>query len=89
MDFQLTHEQQLLQETARKFARTELMELARQVEESDEPPGIELRKRFADMGFLGDRCPMDVLQSDHDLVLFLLLLRRRSRSTSQGLLRGD
>jgi len=57
MDFQLTHEQQLLQETARKFARSELLELARQVEESDEPPGIELRKRFAEMGFLGANLP--------------------------------
>jgi len=57
MDFQLTHEQQLLQETARKFAQSELLELARQVEESDEPPGIELRKRFAEMGFLGANLP--------------------------------
>lgn len=57
MDFQLTHEQQLLQETARKFAQAELVELARQVEEHDEPPGIELRKRFAEMGFLGANLP--------------------------------
>lgn len=57
MDFQLTHEQLLLQETARKFAQSELLELARQVEESDEPPGIELRKRFAEMGFLGANLP--------------------------------
>ncbi|MBT8145795.1 MAG: acyl-CoA dehydrogenase family protein [Gammaproteobacteria bacterium] len=57
MDFQLTHEQQLLQETARKFAQTELVELAGQVEESDEPPGIELRRRFAEMGFLGANLP--------------------------------
>ena len=57
MDFQLTHEQQLLQETARKFAQSELVELARQIEERDEPPGIELRKRFAEMGFLGANLP--------------------------------
>jgi alkylation response protein AidB-like acyl-CoA dehydrogenase len=57
MDFQLTHEQQLLQATARKFAQSELVELARQVEENDEPPGIELRKRFAEMGFLGANLP--------------------------------
>ena len=31
--------------------QSELLELAKQVEESDEPPGIELRKRFAEMGF--------------------------------------
>lgn len=53
MDFQLNHEQQLLRDTARRFARSELTELARQVEQSDEPPGIELRQRFARMGYLG------------------------------------
>ncbi len=57
MDFQLSPEQQLLQETARKFARSELTELARRIEEQDEPPGIELRKRFAEMGFLGANLP--------------------------------
>ncbi len=57
MDFQLSPEQQLLQETARKFAHSELTELARRIEEQDEPPGIELRKRFAEMGFLGANLP--------------------------------
>jgi alkylation response protein AidB-like acyl-CoA dehydrogenase len=57
MDFQLSHEQQLLQETARKFAQSELVDLARQVEENDEPPGIELRRQFAEMGFLGANLP--------------------------------
>ncbi len=57
MNFQLSPEQLLLQETARKFARTELTELARRIEEQDEPPGIELRKRFAEMGFLGANLP--------------------------------
>ncbi|MBL4819535.1 MAG: acyl-CoA dehydrogenase family protein [Gammaproteobacteria bacterium] len=53
MDFQLSQQQKLLQETARKFARNELMELAKQVEQTDEPPGIEVRKQFAELGFLG------------------------------------
>lgn len=53
MDFQLSQEQNLLQDTARKFAQNELVELARQVEIDDEPPGIELRKKFAELGFLG------------------------------------
>ncbi len=53
MDFQLSQEQILLQDTARKFAQNELLELAKQVEIDDEPPGIEIRQRFAELGFLG------------------------------------
>jgi len=53
LDFQLSQEQILLQDTARKFAQNELLELAKQVEIDDEPPGIEIRQRFAELGFLG------------------------------------
>ena len=53
MDFQLNEQQRMLQETARRFARSELPALAREIEANDEPPGLELRKRYADMGFLG------------------------------------
>lgn len=53
MDFQLNPEQRMLQETARKFAAAELVETARDIEHSDEPPGPGLRKLYARMGFLG------------------------------------
>jgi len=53
LDFQLSQEQKLLQDTARKFAQKELVELAAQVEIEDEPPGIEIRKQYAALGFLG------------------------------------
>ena len=53
MDFVLSEEQQALQQSVRQFAQKELPEIARQVEETDEPPGIELRKRYAELGYLG------------------------------------
>lgn len=53
MDFSLNEEQAALQETARRFAAAELTEIARQVEERDEPPGRDIIKRYAEMGFLG------------------------------------
>lgn len=53
MDFTLSEEQKTLQESVRQFASRELPEIARQIEASDEPPGIELRKRYADLGYLG------------------------------------
>jgi butyryl-CoA dehydrogenase len=57
MDFQLSDEQRELQETARRFARAELTELAREMEERDEPLPVEMRRRYAEMGFLGINLP--------------------------------
>ena len=53
MDFTLSAEQQALQQSVRRFAQKELPEIARQIEVSDEPPDMELRKRFAELGYLG------------------------------------
>jgi alkylation response protein AidB-like acyl-CoA dehydrogenase len=57
MDFQLTDEQKALQATARKFARSELMELARELEAHNEPVPLAMRRRYAEMGFLGINIP--------------------------------
>jgi butyryl-CoA dehydrogenase len=53
MDFSLTDEQHALQHAARRFAREELSELAREVEHSGEPVPDAVRARLAEMGFLG------------------------------------
>ena len=53
MDFSLSDEQRAFQDSVRQFAQKELPEIAKAVEESDEPPGIEVRKRFAELGYLG------------------------------------
>lgn len=53
MDFRLSSEQLALQESVRRFARAELPGIAAEIERSDEPPGVELRKRFAELGYLG------------------------------------
>jgi butyryl-CoA dehydrogenase len=57
MDFQLSDEQRELQETARRFARAELPDLAREMEEKAEPLPDAMRKRYAEMGFLGINLP--------------------------------
>jgi len=59
MDFQLSEEQRELQDTARKFARAELTALAREMEEKDEPLPDTMRKRYAEMGFLGINLPTE------------------------------
>ena len=59
MDFTLTEEQKLLQETARRFARRELPDLARSLEERDESVGEEWMRRYAEMGFFGINVPQE------------------------------
>lgn len=53
MNFTLSEEQKALQNSVRKFAQTELPEIAKQIEETGHPPNIEIRKRFGELGYLG------------------------------------
>lgn len=57
MDFQLTNQQRELQEAARKFARAELLDLSREMEEKDMPLPEAMRKLYGEMGFLGVNLP--------------------------------
>ena len=53
MDFELTPEQQELREAARRFARGEMTEVAREVERTSEPLSRAWKRRYGEMGFLG------------------------------------
>ena len=53
MDFSLTAEQAMLQDTARRFAQDELPAHAKHIEKTSQSPSLDLRKRFAVLGFLG------------------------------------
>ena len=53
MDFHLTDDQKVLQETARKFAQDEMKSVAADIEKSSEPLSREWLARYAEMGFLG------------------------------------
>lgn len=57
MDFTLSSEQQALQDSVRKFAQKELPDIAKQIEESDDPAPIELRRRYGELGYLGVNLP--------------------------------
>ena len=59
MDFSLSAEQRALQNSVRQFAHKELPEIAMAVEEADEPPNLEVRKRFAELGYLGINLSID------------------------------
>lgn len=53
MDFSFSEEQERLRDTVRRFARAELRDVARQVEDDDRPAPREIVKRYAGLGFLG------------------------------------
>ncbi len=57
MDFRLNEQQRELQDAARVFARKELPDLAREMEEKDFPVPAEMVRRYGAMGFLGVNLP--------------------------------
>ncbi len=59
MDFSLSSEQIALQDSVRRFAKSELQDVAAKAEADDEPPGRDVMKRFAEMGLLGVNLPTE------------------------------
>lgn len=57
MSFTLTSDQTDLQQAARKFARAELPDLARQLERDDVPVPADVLRRYGELGFLGVNLP--------------------------------
>src|SRR5258706_2939949 len=57
MDFRLTDEQEHLRDAARKFAKAELPELAKELEEKNEPVPAEMMARYAALGYLAINLP--------------------------------
>ncbi|KHK93192.1 acyl-CoA dehydrogenase family protein [Novosphingobium malaysiense] len=60
MNFTLTDDQLQLQDAARSFARAELPAIAAELERDNKPPGRDLVKRFAELGFLGINVSSDL-----------------------------
>jgi butyryl-CoA dehydrogenase len=60
MDFQLSAEQQELQESVRRYATQRLSPMAEEIERSGEPPSAELVSEFAEMGYLGINVPQQL-----------------------------
>ena len=57
MDFRLTDEQRQLRDEARRFARAELPQLARDIEENNSPLPRGWMKRYGQLGYLGINLP--------------------------------
>ena len=57
MDFRLTDEQRQLRDEARRFARAELPQLARDIEDHNSPLPRSWMKRYGQLGYLGINLP--------------------------------
>jgi alkylation response protein AidB-like acyl-CoA dehydrogenase len=60
MNFQMTEQQVEFQQAARRFAQTELLQLAETLERTNQPPGRELLQTYAELGFLGINIPAEL-----------------------------
>ena len=78
MDFTLTEEQRMIQETARDFAENELKPIAEQVDETREPPLAAVRK-LGELGFLGMLVPEEFGGAGLDDVSYVLAMEEIAR----------
>src|SRR2546430_12739666 len=83
MDFQLTEEQRLVQETARDFVDRELIPHVREWEAKGEVPKAFYRK-MADLGFLGAPVPEKYGGAGIGYVSFILLVGELDLWSSSG-----
>jgi len=81
MDFRLTDEQKLVQDTARNFVDRELVPHVREWEEKGEVPRSFYAK-MAGLGFLGAPVPEKYGGAGMDYVSFMLLVEELSRGSS-------
>ena len=81
MDFRLTDEQRLVQQTARDFVDRELVPHVRDWEEKGEVPKSFYAKMAA-LGFLGAPVPEKYGGAGMDYVSFMLLVEEISRGSS-------
>ncbi|MBM3316823.1 MAG: acyl-CoA dehydrogenase [Candidatus Eisenbacteria bacterium] len=78
MDFELTEEQRLIQETARDFAERELIPIAEKVDETREAP-LDKVKMLGELGFLGMLVPEEYGGAGLDDVSYVLAMEEIAR----------
>ncbi|MFH1144849.1 MAG: acyl-CoA dehydrogenase [Candidatus Eisenbacteria bacterium] len=78
MDFSLTEEQRMIQETARDFAEQELMPIAERVDETREPP-LDAVRKLGELGFLGMLVPEQYGGAGLDDVSYVLAMEEIAR----------
>ncbi len=78
MDFALTEEHKMIQDTARDFADKELVPIAERVDETKEPP-LEVVRKLGELGFLGMMVPEEHGGAGLDDICYVLAMEEISR----------
>jgi len=82
---QLTEEQTMIQDMARKFAENELMPIAAEIEQSMEYP-VEMFAKMGELGFMGLTIPAEYGGTGTDMVSYAIVIEELSRAcASTGL----
>lgn len=82
---EITDEQQMIREMARKFAETELRPIAAAMDQKGEYP-VELFKKLAEVGFMGLTVPVEYGGAGVDAVCYAIAIEELSRvDASTGL----
>ena len=88
-DLTLTEEQELVQRTAREFARDRVLPIAAEIDEKSEVPR-ELVREMAELGFLGIYVPERWGGAGLDMVSYVLALEEINRAcASTGVILGS
>ena len=82
---QLTEEQSMIQDMARKFAEKELMPIAAEIDQSMEYP-VEMFAKMGELGFMGLTIPAEYGGTGTDMVSYAIVIEELSRGcASTGL----
>jgi alkylation response protein AidB-like acyl-CoA dehydrogenase len=75
---QLTEEQAMIQETARRFAESELQPIAAEIDQTMEYP-VEMFKKMGELGFMGLTIPAEYGGTGTDMVSYAIVIEELSR----------
>ncbi|MBP2676153.1 MAG: acyl-CoA dehydrogenase domain protein, partial [Deltaproteobacteria bacterium] len=79
MVFDLTEEQRMIQDTAREFARKEVLPKAAELDENSRFPE-ELIRQMAELGFMGIAVPEEYGGAGMDTVCYAIAMEEISRA---------
>lgn len=79
MDFQLTEEQQMVKDMAKRFAEAEIKPVAAHLDETHEHPG-EIIKKMAELKFMGIAIPEEYGGGGMDYISYVVALIEISKA---------
>lgn len=79
LELELTEEQEMIKDMARKFADSELKPIAHEIDQSAEYP-VEMFKKMAEVGFMGLTVPVEYGGAGVDTVCYSIVIEELARA---------